>query len=493
MASADLRAELECSICLNIYTDPVTLKCGHSFCRVCIARMLDTQEGDYSCPECRQKFQERPALQSNIRLNNIAKNFPPAEPDQDESGVLCTRCVDSPVPAVISCLLCEVSLCNKHLRVHNKGPEHILCDPTLSLERRKCSIHKKILEYYCTEDETCVCVSCCLIGEHKGHEMESLDEASGKKRNKMRNILQKLLTEREEMKGRVQSLQEHRRRTVLSEISGKAEPVSLSMSDLIQELEVKKGELSRKIHNIEELCNMADPLTVLQESDTGDLCDTEDGDDRERLDKLLHDGGDVDMAGVLHRLSDIIRGVNVYFYIQGAEDISLDVNTADNYLLISEDRKFASWTDIHQNRPDTSQRFWYYSQVLSSQSFSSGRHYWDVDVGGSDEWRVGMCYPSIERRGWQSEIGDNKKSWGLDRSGKQYSVRHDNNRILLPADISSNRVRIYLDYKAGQISFYDLCDPIRPLHTFTAFFTEPLHAGFGVLEGCIKICRGDQM
>ncbi|XP_072259095.1 E3 ubiquitin-protein ligase TRIM11-like [Pyxicephalus adspersus] len=406
MASAYLRAELKCSICLNIYTDPLTLKCGHNVCRVCIARVLDTQEGsgDYSCPEC--------------------------------------------------------------------------CP------------------------------------------MESLDEASGKKRNKMRNILQKLLIRREEMEGRVQSLQEHRRKVeekaagdtvtvlfrdlrrhledlekrVLSEISGKAERVSLSMSDLIQELEIKKDELSRKIHHIEEMCNMADPLTVLQESDTGDLCDTEDGDDRERHDKLLHDGGDVDVAGVLHTgLSDIIRGVNVYFYIQGAEDISLDVSTADNYLLISEDRKSASRTDIEQNRPDTPQRFQYYPQVLSSQSFSSGRHYWDVDVGGSDEWRVGMCYPSIERRGWQSVIGNDNKSWGLVRSGNQYSVIHECNKILLPADISSNRVRIYLDYEAGQISFYDLCDPIRPLHTFTAFFTEPLHAGFGVLEGCIKICRGNQM
>ncbi|XP_072255284.1 E3 ubiquitin/ISG15 ligase TRIM25-like [Pyxicephalus adspersus] len=521
MASAYLRAELECSICLNIYTDPVTLKCGHNFCRVCITRLLDTQEGsgDYSCPECRQKFQERPALHRNITLNNIAKNFLSAEPDQEESGVLCTHCVDSPVPAVISCLLCEVYLCDKHLRVHNKGPEHILCDPTLSPESRKCSIHKKILEYYCTEDETCVCVSCCLIGEHKGHEMESLDEASGKKRNKMRNILQELLIRREEMEGRVQSLQEHRRKVeekaagdtetvtvlfrdlrrhledlekrVLSEISGKAERVSLSMSDMIQELEIKKDELSRKIHHIEELCNMADPLTVLQESDTGDLCDTEDGDDRERRDKLLHDGGDV--AGIshtLHRLSDIIRGVNVYFYIQGAEHISLDVSTADNYLLISEDRKSASWTDRNQNRPDTRQRFQYCSQVLSSQSFSSGRHYWDVNVGGSGGCTVGMCYPSIRRRGWQSVIGNNKKSWCLERSGNQYSVRHDNNKILLPANTSSNRVRIYLDYEAGQISFYDLCDPIRPLHTFTASFTEPLHVGLWVWRGCIKICGG---
>ncbi|XP_073479339.1 E3 ubiquitin/ISG15 ligase TRIM25-like [Aquarana catesbeiana] len=551
MASGDLRAELECSVCLNIYTDPVILRCGHNFCRVCIDRVLDTQEGSggYSCPECREKFPDRPALHRNITLRNIVENFLSAQPDREESGVFCTHCVDTPVPAVRSCLLCEVSLCDKHLRVHKNSPEHILCDPTLSMESRKCSVHKKILEYYCTEDVTCICVSCCMIGEHKGHEMESLDEASEKKKETLRNVLQKLLTMREEMEERVQSLQEHRRKVeeeaagdtervtvlfrdlrrrledlekrVLKEISGRAERISI----FIRDLEIKKEELSRKMRHIEELCNMTDPLTVLQESDTGDLCDTEDGDDeesdtgdlcdtedgddeesdtgdlcdtedgdnedRERYEELLHDGGGLDVAGVLHTgLSDIITEVNVYSYIQGAADILLDVNTAHNNLLISDDRKTVSKSDINQNHPKTPERFQYCSQVLSSQSFSSGRHYWEVDVGGSDRWRVGMCYPSIERGGGESVIGRNKMSWGLDRDGNQYWVIHDNNKIPLPTNLSSNRVRIYLDYEAGRISFYDLCDPIRHLHTFTTTFTEPLHAVLWVPKGCIKICGG---
>ncbi|XP_073479466.1 E3 ubiquitin-protein ligase TRIM39-like [Aquarana catesbeiana] len=519
MASGDLRAELECSVCLNIYTDPVTLKCGHNFCRVCIDRVLDTQEGSggYSCPECREKFPDRPALQKNMKLCNIAETFLSAHPDQEESGVFCTYCVDYPVPTVRSCLLCEVSLCDKHLRVHKKSPEHILCDPILSMESRKCSVHKEVLKYFCTKDNACICVSCSLAGEHRGHEVETLDEASEKKKETLRNVLQKLLTKREETEERVQSLQEHRRKVeeeaagdtervtalfrdlrrrledlekrILREISGRAERVSISIRDL----EIKKEELSRKMRHIEELCNMTDSLTVLQESDTGDLCDTEDGDneDRERHEELLHDGGGLDVAGVLHTgLSDIIKGVNVYFYTQGAADILLDGNTAGNYLQISDDRKTVSWSDIDQKRPETPERFQYYSQVMSSRSFSSGRHYWDVDVGGSDGWIVGMCYPSIERRGRESGIGDNKKSWGLDRSGDQYWVIHDGKWIPLPTNHSSNRVRIYLDYEAGRTSFYDLCDPIRHLHTFTTTFIEPLHAGLGVENGYIKICGG---
>ncbi|XP_073480413.1 E3 ubiquitin-protein ligase TRIM39-like [Aquarana catesbeiana] len=523
MASADLRAELECSICLNIYTDPVMLRCGHNFCQFCIDRVLDTQEGSegYSCPECREKFQDRPALHRNITLRNIVENFLSAQPDREESEVFCTHCVDSPVPAVRSCLHCEVSLCDKHLKVHRKSPEHVLCDPTLSMESRKCSVHKRILEYYCTEDDICICVSCTVAGEHRGHQVEMLDVASEKKKETLRNVLQKLLTKREETEERVQILQKHKRKVeekaagdtksvtalfrdlrrrledlekrILREISGRAERISISIRDL----EIKKEELSRKMRHIEELCNMTDTLTVLQKSDTGDLCDTEDGDneDRERLEKLLHDGGGLDVAGIshtLHTLSDVITEGNVYFYIQRAEDILLDVNTAHKNLHISDDRKTASWTDTDQIRPETPKRFQDHAFALSSRSFSSGRHYWEVDVGGSDGWMVGMSYPSIGRRGDQSEIGHNNKSWCLRRKGDQYEGIHDSKFTPLPTNISSNRVGIYLDYEAGRISFYDLCDPIRLLRTFTTTFTEPLHAGLRTWNGYIKICGRNQ-
>ncbi|XP_040191635.1 E3 ubiquitin/ISG15 ligase TRIM25-like isoform X2 [Rana temporaria] len=582
MASADLRKELECSICLDIYIDPVTLKCGHNFCQYCIGRMLNTQEksGGYSCPECRQTFRKHPVLQRNITLRNIVENFQSTHPHQEVSGVFCTYCIHTPVPAVKSCLMCDASLCDNHLRVHSKSPEHVLCDLTTSLENRKCSVHKELLKFYCTEDSSCICVSCRLDGEHWGHQVETLGEASEMKKKKLRNVLQKLMTEGEEMEKRVQNLQEHRRKVqgkaddetervtvlfrdlrrrledlekrVLRDISGQAQRVFVLINDLVQDQYIKKEELSRKMGDIEKLCNMTDPLTVLQESDTGDLCDTEDGDDedRKRRDKLLHDGGDLDVAGISHTLhtglSDIMSGVSVkkctdteaYPHsttkgegptndepsrrhpqpsptiqhshcqaggpdieslqltseVSGVTDILLDVRTADNHLHISDDRKTVSWSSSQQNRPETPERF-QGRQVMSSQSFSSGRHYWEVDVGGSVSWRVGMCYPSIDRRGRQSQIGYNRKSWSLERwelRGNQYLVIHNKKEIPLPGGISSNRVRIHLDYEAGQISFYELCDPIRHLHTFTTTFTEPLHAGLGVWNGCIKISGGNQ-
>ncbi|KAM9315541.1 E3 ubiquitin-protein ligase TRIM7-like [Gastrophryne carolinensis] len=472
MASATLTKELECSICLSFYVDPVTLKCGHNFCRACIARALDMQRGPgrYSCPECRTLFPQRPALHMNRTLRNIVENLQSIHLDQKVTGVLCTHCLHAPVPAVKSCLHCEASLCEDHLRVHSKAPEHVLLDPTTSLENRKCSVHKKILEFYCNEDAKCICVSCRLDGEHQGHQVETLEEASKKKKERLRDTLQKLKTKREETEKREQSLEERQRKVkeeaagetarvtamfrdlrrqledlekrVLSDISRQAGCKSLS--EWIRQLEIKKVELSWKMGDMEELCHMTDPLTVLQQSDTGDLCDTEEG------------------------------------------DILLDVNTANNNLHISDDRKTVSWSDIEQNRPDTPERF-QDSQMLSSRSFSSGRHYWEVDVGGANSWIVGMCYPSIDRKGRQSLIGNNNKSWALYRYNNKCIVGHDRNWSDVGGGISSNRVRVELDYEAGLISFYDLCAPIRHLHSFTTTFTEPLHAVLGVERGCIKI------
>ncbi|XP_073473686.1 E3 ubiquitin/ISG15 ligase TRIM25-like isoform X2 [Aquarana catesbeiana] len=478
MASADLRKELECSVCLDFYTDPAILKCGHNFCWDCIGRVLDTQEGSggYSCPECKQSFQKRPVLQRNLKLRNIVENFLSTHPDQEESGVFCTYCIHIPIPAVKSCLLCEASLCDDHLRVHSKSPEHVLCDPTTSLENRKCSVHKELLKYYCTEDSTCICVSCILVGEHRGHQVETLDEASEKKKKKLRNVLQKL------------SLQEHRRND----------------------------------------------------------------EDRERHDKLLHDGEDLDVGGSSHTLhtglSDIMSGVNaekcpgthVYPHsttkgrghinaepsrsepkptppynhpgqnpsppppyshshrqaggpnIRGVQQTSgvtgilLDVSTAGNNLEILHDRK-TIYRSSYQSWSDTPKRF-FCPQVMSRQSFSSGRHYWEVDVGKSGFWIVGMCYPSIDRRGDQSLIGSNNKSWGLEgRELYPYTAIHDSNKIPLSSKGISKKLRIDLDYEAGRISFYDLCDPIQHLHTFTTTFTEPLHAILNVGRNQLKI------
>ncbi|XP_063816832.1 E3 ubiquitin-protein ligase TRIM39-like isoform X2 [Pseudophryne corroboree] len=510
MASADLRDEMNCSICLSIYTDPVTLRCGHNYCRVCITHVMDTQEKStvYTCPECRTEFQERPALQKNITLCNIAERFFSSQTEQEDTGIFCTYCIHSPVTAVRSCLMCEAALCDNHLRVHSKSAEHVLSNPTNSTGNRKCSIHNKIMEYYCTKDAACICVSCRLDGDHCGHQVELLDEASERKKEKLKNVLHTLTTKREEMEQKVHSLLEHNRDiqqkvtglservaalfrdirrqledlevTVLSEVSRQGEQVSLSNSDLIQQLDIKKDELSRKMRHIEELCNMANPLSVLQDqvSNTDNFCDTVD-------DKQAEVDLDLDLIfKTLHvGLSNIVTYEKRGIYLQEASSISLDVNTASNNVSCSDDFKFVSMSKTSQSLPHAPERFESY-QVLGTRSFFSGQHYWDVETSKTGIWIVGMSYTSIERKGDQSFIGYNNKSWGLRYCENQYSVRHNKQVINLPYHNSCHKFRIFLDYEAGQLFFYELSDPIRHLYTFTATFTEPLHAIFRVWGDC---------
>lgn len=526
MASADVREELSCSICLNIYTDPITLRCGHNYCRGCIDQALDTQEGSgvYTCPECREEFQERPLLYTNIALRNIAEHFQTVQP---ENAIFCTYCSHSPVPAVKSCLSCKVSLCERHLRIHSKAREHVLAEPAAPIEDGKCSIHKKNLEYYCSEDAAFICVTCCLASEHQGHQVELLEEAAKKKKDKMNILLKKLNSKKEDTEKRVQDLQECKRgvqekaagigkrvaaifrdirrrleeleKKILSDISKQKDQVTLTASSLIQRLEVQKDEIYSQILYVNELCNMTEPVAILQEHESNEdhFCGVfkTENEDKERNAGKVDIADDLDEGLIsetlLQGLSEIEKNVKKGINVQAPTDILLDMNTACKNVKVSHDLKTASWSQTKLNRPETSRRF-QDPQVLTSRSFSTGRHYFEVETSKTGNWRVGMCYPSIERSGHQSWIGDNKKSWCLRKvyynNSNLYSVMHDSKLIRLPP-LSSHKFRVYLDYEAGQLSFYELSDPIRHLHTFTASFTEPLHAAFCVLkDGCIKIC-----
>ncbi|XP_053578100.1 E3 ubiquitin/ISG15 ligase TRIM25-like [Bombina bombina] len=520
MATADLREELTCPICLSIYTDPVILSCGHNFCLGCIESVLGTQEGSgvYSCPECRKTFTKKPKLQRNIALCNVMKHLQITQPEQKDTGVFCTYCVHSPVPAAKSCLLCEASLCDTHLRVHSKSEEHVLTEPTTSWGNRKCSTHKELLKYYCTEDAACICVSCSLAGVHRGHQVELLNEASEKKKEKLRDVLQKLTTKREKTEKRVQSLQEYRRgvqeksagvterltalirdirkqledleKRVLSDITRQQEQVLLTISDLIQQLEKEKDELTRKMSHIEELCNMTDPLTVLQEQEShrDDFCGAEKGDNEvtQRGDKQVLAGGDLDedlISVTLYRgLADIVTDVKREIYMQVTSDVLLDINTANNNVIVSGDLKTASWSRINQQRPVTPERFTDAPQVLSTRSFSSGQHYWEVQTSKSGRWCVGVCYTSMGRGGLQSLLGNTNKSWGLYSDNKDLYMEYNTIDTSLHPPLSCDTVGILLDYEAGHLTFYELCDPIRHVHTVTVTFTEPLQAVFWVMD-----------
>ncbi|KAM9305399.1 E3 ubiquitin/ISG15 ligase TRIM25-like [Gastrophryne carolinensis] len=505
---ASLGDELSCPICLELYTEPVSLRCGHNFCRSCIMAALDTQEEArvYSCPKCREEYAERPQLEKNRKLNNIVESFRSTH----QNKIFCTYCVDSPVPALKTCLQCEISMCERHLLAHDKLVNHIVTELTSSLEYRKCSVHKETLKYYCPADGASICMSCWVAGDHKGHQVELLDDAAEKKKETLRDAAEKLKSQRQETERRIQNLESHRtaekgkatdfsrrvtelfsgirrqldelEKNVLSEILRHQEQILQSAYDLSQHLERQKDELSGKIIQMEELCDTKDPLTVLKnELDSNDII-SKIGDitsdvidagclDEEMISKMLH-------SELLH-FTDSLTDIRIKRVMEKS-DITLDIDTAPNYIIVSKDLRSASYSSTNLNRPDGPLRF-KSKQVLSTQSFSSGRHYWEVDVSGAEQWLVGVAAHSIERKiaGNESYIGYNEKSWSLVNITK-FRVYHNNKFKELHSDSPLTLVGVYLEYEAGRLSFYQLCDSIRHLHTFTTTFTEPLHAAFYV-------------
>ncbi|KAL4833622.1 hypothetical protein H8958_002742 [Nasalis larvatus] len=78
--------------------------------------------------------------------------------------------------------------------------------------------------------------------------------------------------------------------------------------------------------------------------------------------------------------------------------MTLDANTANNFLLVSDHLRSIRSGRIRQNRQDLAQRFDLSICVLGSPCFTCGRHYWEVDVGTSTEWDLGVCSESVHRK-----------------------------------------------------------------------------------------------
>ncbi|XP_067277011.1 tripartite motif-containing protein 29-like isoform X2 [Pseudorasbora parva] len=168
----DPENHLNCPICLNLLKDPVTTSCGHSFCMQCIKRSWDqeVQRGVYSCPTCRKKFNQRPALSRSIVLADIlqaVKQKSPARP----GDVMCDVCKGRKVKAVKSCLICMASYCQTHVRPHYESKAfkmHKLVKASPNLQQQICPRHHKALEIYCHDDQKCICVV-CMGNKHSGH------------------------------------------------------------------------------------------------------------------------------------------------------------------------------------------------------------------------------------------------------------------------------------------------------------------------------------
>ncbi|XP_048037760.1 tripartite motif-containing protein 16-like [Megalobrama amblycephala] len=185
-------------------------------------------------------------------------------------------------------------------------------------------------------------------------------------------------------------------------------------------------------------------------------------------------------------------------FLQYSRWLTLDLNTMNKYLLVSEGNRVITRTDTPQSYPDHPDRFGGgNSQVLCRESVSDRRSYWEIEWSG-DVW-ISVSYKSICRKiGIESQFGSNDQSWSLICSYYRYSFRHNDIWTVLPVDpiISRTvngkdyyRTGVYVDHSAGILFFYDVSgDTMILIHTVQTTFTQPLYPGIWVYrESSVKL------
>ncbi|XP_039374791.1 butyrophilin subfamily 1 member A1-like [Mauremys reevesii] len=158
-----------------------------------------------------------------------------------------------------------------------------------------------------------------------------------------------------------------------------------------------------------------------------------------------------------------------------AVDVTLDPDTANPYLVLSEDRKRVRRGNTRQDLPDNPERFDSYPRVLGAEGFVGGRCYWEVEVGDKTEWDLGVCRESVNRKGKVTYTPGNGY-WVMWLLGGRYEAL-TSPLTPLPVSVRPSRVGIFLDYEAGEVSFYNVTDRSH-LFTFTDTFSGKLRPYF---------------
>ncbi|KAF4086451.1 hypothetical protein AMELA_G00106620, partial [Ameiurus melas] len=168
--------------------------------------------------------------------------------------------------------------------------------------------------------------------------------------------------------------------------------------------------------------------------------------------------------------------------------LTLDPNTVNHYLILSEKNRAVKYSERNQRYSDHPERFDSLPQVLCKESVC-GRCYWEVEWSGDGVF-ISVSYKGVRRKGRGDEcvFGYNSQSWSLDSSSSSVSFLHNNIKSDLRGPASS-RIGVYVDHSAGTLSFYSVSDTMKLLHRVHTTFTQPLYAGFCVgSNSTVRFC-----
>ncbi|KAJ3586297.1 hypothetical protein NHX12_012697 [Muraenolepis orangiensis] len=533
-----LAHELSCPICLQFFSNPVVLPCGHNYCMACInqtsANGACSVHGENDkvalprCPECRKEFRGVDSLARNFKLSGIVEGYRVAMTTTEEEGnwssvtavpalnVVCDNCIEGDVRAVKTCLRCEVSLCERHLHRHNEKESfraHVLVEPQKEPVPRACVLHRGCLEYFCSTDMMLLCANCLLEGSHGNHDVLSFEVAE----EEMRRVLDsrcKVMSCRLQMtENALQKAEEEQgaSEAVGDKLVTRAVALMDSMATLVQRYRERLSTLleeERSQRRNSWQCGLASlgqqqqHLLQAQMNATQVLTETDKSLFVHRfllieaqIRTVLTDSASIQLpskaplnqkrlqaglrtqdfrSGMVHLLDSLHVTLNPL-------ELTFNPLTANPNLLISNDLRTVKFSAAKQPYGEHPDRFSSVPQVLCSQGFSGEERAWVVEVGDGSMWSLGLCYKTLPRRGDHSRLGHNNVSWRLQWKNRKLTACHASANVALGEQAYPPlRIEVALDYKGGTLAFHSVKGQREHLHTFRTVFREPVYPAFSL-------------
>ncbi|XP_048472620.1 zinc-binding protein A33-like [Rhincodon typus] len=446
-----LEDELNCPLCLQLYVDPVMLDCGHDFCRHCVMKYWEN-ENQTACPECGQLFPDR-TLKANRALGKLVKK---------------SR--------------------NHSLKLKVKG------------NKPYCIEHEEELKLFCETDKKLICVMCLDRRDgrsHKAHNFMLINEAVEIYKEKMKLSLNSLKQKKSyyqefefkqqekitEIKDQSNKLQNHittefskmrsvldeKQQNLFSDLTTQENDVLTRMESNLRKIQDNLNRTQQMLSNVQKRLDYQDVYAMLKDPPL-DEKSAEDDYQPTIAEGNLPIGifqGPVQYK-VWKQVIDVINPVPTY--------LTLNANSAHPRLLLSEDLTVVTYGDVKQEVRDNPERFDTCVCVLGSEAFTSGKHYWEVQVGSKTEWDLGVVKESINRKGHTTATPDSGYWIVWLRNGNEYKATTVP-RTRLNVARKPRAIGVYLDYEGGQVSFYNV-DDMSHLYTFIDTFTGKLFPYF---------------